>query len=105
MSFLFVRVRMGMAVGLSMRFAMMVARAVLVLMAGMPAFQRRIVWVGVAMGMIVVMPMFMLVFVVMSANSRRALPRQPASAFFTHYSISKEASSSSRPARISPLAW
>jgi hypothetical protein len=46
--------------------------------------------------------MFMLV--VMSAYAHRRFSGQSASAILTHQSISKEASSISRPARSSPLS-
>ena len=57
----------------------------------------------VRMVMFMVMNLRMSVVVVMSTNANRVFPRQSAAAFFTHYSISIEASSISRPARRSPL--
>ena len=58
--------------------------------------------------MLVLMFMLMLVFMFMSvngANTCRVLARQSTSAISTHYSISIEATSNSRPARNSPLSW
>ena len=57
--------------------------------------------VAVVMRMVVIVLMVMVV--VVGAYTHRFLSGQPASAFVTHQSISKEASSISRPARSSPL--
>jgi hypothetical protein len=55
----------------------------------------------VGMGVVVTVLVFMLV--VMSTHTNRRFSGQSASAILTHQSISKEASSISRPARSSPL--
>jgi hypothetical protein len=57
--------------------------------------------VVVVVGMVVAVLMAMLV--VMGAYTCRSFSGQSASAILTHYSISKEATSISRPARSSPL--
>jgi hypothetical protein len=63
----------------------------------------------VAMAVVVVMTVTVLMVVVMSmlmvfgTNAHRLFSGQSASAFFTHQSISSEATSISRPARSSPL--
>ena len=54
---------------------------------------------------VVVVMMMMTVFILtLRSYLGRSFSGQPASAFVTHYSISIEANSSSRPARMSPLA-
>ncbi len=92
-------VRVGMGVGVGM--AVMFTRAMLVLMLvrvtvvrtiAEPGFMRVFVLMGVC------------VFVSLSTEADRGFTRQSASAVFTHYSISIEANSISRPARNSPLA-
>jgi nitrogen fixation protein FixH len=60
-----------------------------------------ILFMGVVVGMFVAVLISM--FVVMGAYACRSFSGQPASAIFTHQSISKEATSISRPARSSPL--
>ena len=63
--------------------------------------------VGVVVVMVMSRTMFvrmaMIVLVVLGLDANRFFSRQAASAFFTHQSISIEASSISRPARSSPL--
>jgi hypothetical protein len=60
----------------------------------------------VFVSMFMVVRMIMIVFLVLGTDAKRSFPGQSASAIFTHYSISIEASSISRPARNSPLgAW
>ena len=85
-----VGVAMGMCVRVAMLLTMVVARTMFMLM---------------LMTMFVIVIMRVLVLVVMSAYPYRALPGQSTAAIFTHYSISKEASSISLPARKSPLGW
>jgi len=80
------RVRVGVSVRVRVVVAVVVSRTMLMLML-----------------MAVLMFMFMGLLVVMGAHARRILSGQSASAIFTHQSISKEASSISRPARSSPL--
>ena len=78
--------------------AVMLSRFMLVLvimLMSMPMIMAMLV------GMAVAVLMFMLV--VMSAYTCRSFSGQSASAILTHYSISKEATSISRPARRSPL--
>ena len=60
-----------------------------------------IVIMAVAVCMVVAVLMTM--FMVMSAYAYRRFAGQTASAILTHQSISKEASSISRPSRSSPL--
>jgi hypothetical protein len=55
------------------------------------------------MVMFVSMVVAVSVAVTLTSDSNRSLARQTASAIFTHYSISREASSNSRPARSSRL--
>jgi hypothetical protein len=64
---------------------------------------RMVVAVVVPRPVLMFMRVFMGVLVVMSAYTTRTFAGQPASAVFTHYSISSEANSISRPARSSPL--
>jgi hypothetical protein len=59
--------------------------------------------VPVAVVVVMLVIVLMGMFVVMSAYADRRFSGQSASAIFTHQSISKEASSISRPARSSPL--
>jgi hypothetical protein len=87
-----VGVAMGMCVRVAMLLTMVVARTMFMLML-------------MLMTMFVIVIMRVLVLVVMSAYPYRALPGQSTAAIFTHYSISKEASSISLPARKSPLGW
>src|SRR5215475_4505442 len=58
--------------------------------------------VGMSVAMVVVM-LTMLMGMAVRANPNWVFSRQSASAISTHYSISKEATSISRPARSSPL--
>jgi len=54
---------------------------------------------------VVVVGMMMTMFIItMRSYLDRSFSGQPASTFVTHYSISIEANSNSRPARMSPLA-
>jgi hypothetical protein len=89
-------VRVGVGVGMSVRVGMVVAvvvsRTVLVLML-----------VAVLLAVVMLVTVLMSRFMVMSANTCRSFSGQSASAIFTHQSISKEATSISRPARSSPL--
>ena len=66
---------------------------------------RRILIVSMIVVMLILMIMGMIVgmIILMSRVSNRFFARQSAAAIFTHYSISREASSSSRPARKSRL--
>ena len=82
--------QVGPLVRVLMLFAMVVTRAVLVLMA-----------MFVSVPVIALMLMGMLLG--MSTDPHGILSRQSASTISTHQSISNEANSSSRPARISPL--
>src|ERR1035441_1816476 len=96
----------GVVVGMSMRVVMLVVvvvpRAVLVIvLMVMPMIVIMARAVGMGMGMAVTVLVFMLV--VMSTHTNRRFSGQSASAILTHQSISKEASSISRPARSSPL--
>ena len=93
------RVRMRMGVRLRMRVAMVLSRPVLVLM-----FMTVLVRMLVVLSVLVVVGMFVFVLV-LGRDTRGIHPGQTATAFFTHYSISIEASSISRPARRSPLGW
>ena len=79
--------RMGVRVRMFMVVAMMVAGAMRVLV-------------------LMFVDMIMLVSWWFRTNAHRVFSGQSASAIFTHQSISSEATSISRPARISPLrAW
>ena len=98
-----VRMGVGMDVGKIMILAMMVTGPVFML-----------VFVSMLMLMIMIVSMLMTVVVIMGmrvsglglarADPRRVFPRQTATAIVTHQSISKEATSNSRPARSSRLA-
>lgn len=94
MAVLGVVVRVGVRVGMRMR--------VLVVMP-MVMPRAMLVFVLVLMVVAMIVPVHMRMMMVMSAYSYRAFPGQSASAIFTHYSISSEASSISRPPRSSPL--
>src|ERR1035441_2897715 len=97
-------VGVGVAVGMSMRVVMLmivvVTRAVLVIVL---MFMTMIVIMARAVGMGVVVTVLVFMLVVMSTHTNRRFSGQSASAILTHQSISKEASSISRPARSSPL--
>ena len=87
---------MAMAVCVSMRmtvlFAMVMPGPMFMLMVG-----------AMFMFMVVLMRMRVFVLLMLGANPNRVFSGQSAAAIFTHYSTSKEASSSSLPARNSPL--
>ena len=83
-----------------MVMAVVLARAVLVRVLVL-MFMLMTVLMTVVVGMVVTVLRAMLV--VMSAYTGRSFSGQTASTILTHYSISKEASSISRPARSSPL--
>jgi hypothetical protein len=86
--------RMGVSVGMGMGMRVRVSVAV-------PGFM--IVVVAMFMIMLVRVHMFMFVFMLMDPLDVRFARRQSASTFLAHYSISNEAISNSRPARISEL--
>src|SRR5262245_42307510 len=91
---------MRMCVRVTMLLPMVVAWSMFVLMMMfMPVFMDIFVFMHVW----VLMNVFVLV--VMSTDPHWVFSRQSAAAIFTHYSISKEASSISLPARKSPLVW
>ena len=62
-----------------------------------------LVFMRVVVVVIMIMAVTMRVLMVFRTDAHRVFPGQSASAFFTHQSISSEATSISRPARISPL--
>jgi hypothetical protein len=95
-----VSVRMGVQVGMGkfMLLAVVMSWAMLVVVfMNMHRF-------AAAMGVLMFMRMrvSLLVIVAMGTDSHSIFSRQSAAAFFTHYSISTEASSSSLPPRSSP---
>jgi hypothetical protein len=89
-----------MSVRVGMVMAVVLPRTVLVVVI-MLMLVPMIVIMDMAVGMVVTV--LVAVLVVMGAYAYRSFSGQSASAIFTHYSISKEASSISRPARSSPL--
>jgi cell division protein FtsL len=90
-----VNVRVGMVVAVVLTGSVFVVVIV-------PMFRPMIVIMALLVCMVLTVLMFMLV--VMSAYAHRRFSGQSASAILTHQSISKEASSISRPARSSPLS-
>ena len=98
-------VRMGMRVWMGVRVLVMFARtvAVLVSVLVLVGVLMRVVVMMVLVAVLVIMRMVHIVFVVMGTDACRVFSGQTATAIFTHYSISSEASSISRPARRSPL--
>jgi len=92
-------------VGMRMRVNMWMRMPMLVFLTVVKPRPMRVLmlmFVLVPVGMSVIM-LIMLVGMVVRANPNRVFSRQSASAISTHYSISKEATSISRPARSSPL--
>lgn len=95
-----VRVGMRMRVGMGMVVTRSGSRVmVMPVLMGM----RRILIVSMIVVMLMIMGMIVGMIILMSRVSNRFFARHSAAAIFTHYSISREASSSSRPARKSRL--
>ena len=98
---------MGMRMRVGVSFAMVFAGAVRMLMRVVMFVMMVLImmmFTVMIMGMVVVV-VIMPMLVRMSMDARGLVPGQSAAAIFTHYSISIEVSSISRPARKSPLSW
>jgi hypothetical protein len=89
---LIMRMRMGVTMRVRVRMVMVLA----VVMAWA-------ICMPVLMSMVMMVIMAVLMIMMMSTDTNRIFSGQSAAAFFTHYPISKEASSISLPARSSPL--
>jgi len=97
-------VGMGMGVRVAVLFTVMIARSMFMLVV-MSMRVIGVIVVVMCVWVLMVGLVTMRVFVVMSTDPHGIFSGQSAAAIFTHYSISKEASSISLPPRKSPLGW